>query len=74
MSNTFNLRALAIREVRLVDPKRVNVQRANAALSSLSRAFHNVDELQKQADLLHIECVLVTEGLNDNDDAFTHAE
>ncbi len=74
MSNIFNLRAHAIREVRLANPTRINVERANAALSSLSRASHDVDELQKQADLLHIECVLVTEGLNDNDDAFTHAE
>lgn len=45
-----------------------------AALSTLSRTLNSVDELQKQADLLHVEAVLVSEGINDNDDAFTRDE
>jgi hypothetical protein len=72
-SNT-KLRALAIREIRLARPAEANDDRARAALSTLSRTLNSVDELQKQADLLHVEAVLVTEGINDNDDAFTRDE
>lgn len=68
------LRAVAIREIRLAKPSKVNLERANAALSSLSRVSSDTDELQKQADLLHVEAVLVTEGINANDDAFMREE
>ncbi len=68
------LRAIAIREIRFARPSKLNAEKIKAALSSLSRTLTNVDELQKQADLLHIEAVLVSEGINDNDDAFTRDE
>jgi len=68
------LHAIAVREVRFIRPDQLSNNRAIAALSTLSRALPNADELQKQADLLHIEAVLVSEGINDNDDAFTHSE
>lgn len=67
-------RAVAIREIRLARPSEVNFDKATAALSSLSRTLDSVDELRTQADLLHVEAVLVTEGMNDNDDAFMREE
>lgn len=73
-NKTPKLHAVAVREIRLVRPSKINVKKASAALSSLSRALPGADELQKQADLLHVEAVLVSEGINDNDDAFTRAE
>lgn len=70
MSNkTPKLRALAFREVRLAKPSQILGNKASAALDKL-----NLSEVHKQVDLLHIEAVLVSEGINDNDDAFTHAE
>lgn len=71
-SNTPKLRAVAVRELRLVEPGELNVSRATAALSQLKNSVHA--DLLKQTDLLHIEAVLVSEGINDNDDAFTHEE
>ncbi len=68
------LRAIAIREIRFARPSKLNSEKITAALSTLSRTLDSVDELQKQADLLHIEAVLVSEGINDNDDAFTREE
>ena len=73
-NKTPKLRAIAIREIRLARPSRLNNEKVAAALSKLSRTLTNVDELQKQADLLHVEAVLVSEGINDNDDAFTREE
>lgn len=72
-SKTPKLRAVAIREIKLARLSKVNHQKASAALSSLSRTL-SVDDLQKQADLLHVEAVLVSEGLNDNDDGFLREE
>lgn len=70
MSNkTPQLRAIAIREIRLAKPSKTLISRASAALNQL-----NLSEIHKQVDLLHVEAVLVSEGINDNDDAFTHAE
>jgi len=67
-------RAIAIREIRLARPSKVKIEKVTAALSTLSRTSMNVEELQKQADLLHVEAVLVSEGMNDNDDVFTREE
>ncbi len=63
------LRATAIREVRLVKPSQVLGNKVTAALEKLQLA-----DIHKQVDLLHVEAVLVSEGINDNDDAFTHEE
>ncbi len=68
-NNTPKLRALAFREVRLAKPSQALGNKAKAALDKL-----NISDVHKQVDLLHIEAVLVTEGINENDDAFTHAE
>ncbi len=68
-NNTPKLRALAFREVRLSKPSEALNTKATAALAKL-----DFSEVHKQVDLLHVECVLVTEGINDNDDAFIHAE
>ncbi len=68
-NNTPKLRALAFREVRLAKPSQSLVNKASAAFSELK-----LGEIHKQVDLLHIEAVLVSEGINDNDDAFTHDE
>ena len=73
-NQTPKLRAIAIREIKLARPSRLNNKKITAALSTLSRTLTSVDELQKQADLLHVEAVLVSEGINDNDDAFTREE
>jgi hypothetical protein len=74
-NKTPKLRALAFREVKLARPSKVNHKKASAALSTLSRTLEtSVDELQGQADLLHVEAVLVSEGLNDNDDGFLRDE
>lgn len=67
-------RAIAIREVRFARPSLVDYQKAAAAFSSFSRGLQGADELKLQADLLHIELVLVSEGINDNDDAFMREE
>lgn len=72
--NTPKLRAVALREIRFARPSKLNNEKVMAALSTLSRTLTSVDELQKQADLLHVEAVLVSEGINDNDDAFMRAE
>lgn len=70
MSNkTPKLCAMAFREVRLSKPSQSLITKANAALAKL-----DLSEVHKQVDLLHVEAVLVSEGMNDNDDAFTHAE
>ena len=74
VDKTPKLRAIAIREIKFARPNKLNSEKVIAALSSLSRTLNNVDELQDQADLLHIEAVLVSEGINDNDDAFTRDE
>jgi hypothetical protein len=68
-SNTPKLRAIAIREIKFSRPSQVQETRARAALSQLGESAHA--DLHKQADLLHVEAILVTEGINDNDDAFT---
>jgi len=68
-NKTPKLRALAIREVRLAKSTPALVQKATAALDKM-----DLTDIHKQVDLLHVEAVLVTEGINDNDDAFTHAE
>lgn len=68
-NNTPKLRALAFREVRLAKSSPELSNKVTAALAKL-----DLSEVHKQVDLLHVECVLVTEGINDNDDAFTHAE
>jgi Multidrug resistance efflux pump len=68
-NNTPKLRALAFREVRLSKPSQSLTAKATAALAKL-----DLSEIHKQVDLLHVEAVLVSEGINDNDDAFTHAE
>lgn len=68
-NNTPKLRALAFREVRLSKPSESMAAKATAALAKL-----DLSEVHKQVDLLHVEAVLVSEGINDNDDAFTHAE
>ena len=73
-NKTPKLRAVAVREIRFARPSKIDHQKATAALSSLSRTLESVDELRNQADLLHVEAVLVSEGINDNDDAFTRAE
>ena len=70
--NTLKLRAIALREIRFARPSKLNNEKVTAALSTLSRTLTSVDELQKQADLLHVEAVLVSEGINDNDDAFAY--
>ena len=72
--NTPKLRAIALREIKFARPSKLNNEKVTAALSTLSRTLTSVDELQKQADLLHVEAVLVSEGINDNDDAFIRAE
>ena len=64
------IKAIAIREVRLAQPNKQIEERAIAAFSQM--ISHS--ELLKQSDLLHIEAVLVSEGINDNDDAFTRDE
>ena len=70
MSNkTPKLHAVALREVRLVKPSQALGNKATAALDKL-----NLSDVHKQVDLLHVEAVLVSEGINENDDAFTHAE
>ncbi len=70
MSNkTPKLRALAFREVRLAKPSESLTNKASAAFSELKLV-----DVHKQVDLLHVEAVLVSEGINDNDDAFTHDE
>ena len=74
VDKTPKLRAIAIREIRFARPSKLDKKRVASALSTLSRTLNGVDELQKQADLLHIEAVLVSEGINDNDDAFTRDE
>lgn len=63
------LRAIALREVRLVKPSQSLGNKVTAAMEKLQLA-----DVHKQVDLLHIEAVLVSEGINDNDDAFIHAE
>jgi len=73
-NKTPKLRAVAVREIRFARPSKIDHQKASAALSSLSRTLESVDELRNQADLLHVEAVLVSEGINDNDDAFTREE
>jgi len=73
-NNTPKLRALALREVKFARPSKVDHQKASAALTSFSQGFDSADELKSQADLLHVEAVLVSEGINDNDDAFTREE
>ncbi|MEE8114362.1 MAG: hypothetical protein V3T23_08395 [Nitrososphaerales archaeon] len=73
-NKTPKLRALAIREIRLARPSKTDLKKASAAISTLSRTLDSVDELRTQPDLLHVEAVLVTEGINDNDDAFTRDE
>lgn len=71
-NNTPKLRALAVREIKFARPSKVDHQKASAALSTF--ALPGVDELKSQADLLHVEAVLVSEGINDNDDAFLREE
>lgn len=66
------LRAVALRELRLARPSQTRETRARAALSQLANTVHA--DLYKQSDLLHVEAVLVSEGLNDNDDGFTREE
>lgn len=73
-NKTPKLRAIAFREIRFARPSKLNEEKVLAALSKLSRTSTNVDGLQEQADLLHVEAVLVSEGINDNDDAFTREE
>ena len=73
-NKTPKLRAVALRQIKFARPSRVDHQKATAALSTLSRTLQSVDELRSQADLLHVEAVLVSEGINDNDDAFTREE
>jgi hypothetical protein len=71
-SKTPKLRAIAIRELRFTRPNKSHEARAQAVLTELGQSIGA--DLHKQADLLHVEAVLVTEGINDNDDAFTHEE
>lgn len=66
------LRAIALRELRLARPSQRVETRARAALSELGGSVK--PELFKQSDLLHVEAVLVSEGINDNDDSFTREE
>lgn len=74
-NRTPKLRAIALREVRLARPSKVNHQKASAALTALSQTLKtSVDSLREQPDLLHVEAVLVSEGLNDNDDGFLREE
>ena len=73
-NKTPKLRAVAFREIREARPSKSSLARASAALSTYARLFPQADEAAKQADLLHVEAVLVSEGINDNDDAFTRAE
>lgn len=63
-------RAIAIRQLRLARPHKDTEARARAAVSSLM----GENDLQKQPDLLHVEAVLVSEGVNENDDAFIREE
>ena len=74
VDKTPKLRAIAIREIKFARPSKLNRDKVTAALSTLSQTLNSVDELQKQADLLHVEAVLVSEGINDNDDAFLREE
>tara|TARA_R110002126_G_C10490983_1_gene504879 strand:- start:122829 stop:124568 length:1740 start_codon:yes stop_codon:yes gene_type:complete len=71
-NNTPKLRAVAVREIKFARPSKVDHLKASAALSSFE--ISGVDELSSQPDLLHVEAVLVSEGINDNDDAFTREE
>lgn len=66
------LRAVALRQLRLARPSQNAETRAIAALSKLESSAQ--PDLFKQADLLHVEAVLVSEGINDNDDGFTREE
>lgn len=64
------MRAVAIRQLKLARPRQDHESRARAALATMSEGH----DLQKQADLLHVEAVLVSEGINKNDDAFVRGE
>ena len=67
MGNNIKFKAIAVRELKL--SQGVRDTRAIAALSELDNSIHA--DLMKQPDLLHVEAVLVSEGINQNDDAFT---
>ena len=67
MGNNMKFKAIAVRELKL--SQGVRDTRAIAALSELDNSIHA--DLMKQPDLLHVEAVLVSEGINQNDDAFT---
>jgi len=74
-NNTPKLRATAIRQIRFARPSKINEGKITAAFSKLSNTLDtSVDDLRNQADLLHVEAVLVSEGINENDDAFLRAE
>lgn len=73
------LRATKIVEARLIDPTEGDTQALRNLLKASAQAraslnIANSDEFMKQPDLMYIEAVLVSEGINDNDDAFVHDE
>jgi chaperonin cofactor prefoldin len=74
MGKTPKLRAIALREIKLVSPSQLKNEKVTAALSNLTQSLNDLGQLQSQADLLHVEAVLVSEGINDNDDAFMRDE
>lgn len=71
-NKTQKMRAVALRQLRLARPSQTTETRAIAALSQLENSAK--PDLFKQADLLHVEAVLVSEGINENDDGFTRDE
>lgn len=68
--NNKQLRAIAIRQVNIARPTEAQKRKATAAIKTVGQI--ETSKLFEQSDLLHVEAVLVTEGINDNDDAFTH--
>lgn len=74
------LRAHNIAELKVIEPSSEVRDQAFAALKPHSQAVANMalvdadNAFMTQPDLMYVEAVLVTEGINDNDDAFTHAE
>jgi len=74
------LHAHKITQLKVVQPDKAARDYALAALKPYSKTVANLstvnpdEAFMQQPDLLYVEAVLVTEGINDNDDAFTHEE
>lgn len=73
------LRAHKTVQLKVVEPTSAVQGQALAALKLHSQAVATMmategDTFKEQPDLMYVEAVLVTEGLNDNDDGFLHEE